>query len=186
MADQDPISEAPSDSVSDRLESIIERFEAACQGGERPPFDDFLPTEEPYRFRTLVALAQIELERRLKAGTPVRVETYFHRYPELAQDSQTLLQFVAAELRLRRPREHDLTVDEFIRRFPEYEKEIGAIWEKAVQVTHVPSMDTPGRNAPTLPPKGKEEFKLPTIPGYEILRVLGRGGMSIVYEARQL
>jgi hypothetical protein len=59
-----------------RLESIIERFEDARQRGERPDLAEYLPKHDSDRLHVLTELVHVDLEMRLKAGEPARVEEY--------------------------------------------------------------------------------------------------------------
>jgi WD40 repeat protein/tRNA A-37 threonylcarbamoyl transferase component Bud32 len=119
----------PSLTDSIRLERAVDRFEDAWQRGERPAIDPYVPAEGPDRVRVLVELVHVDLERRLKGGEAVRVETYLERYPELREDD-LVLGLVAAEYRLRRRREAGVTAEEYRRRFPRYQAELTSILDR--------------------------------------------------------
>src|SRR5262245_19435724 len=106
-----------------RLESIVGRFEEAWQHGRRPVIDDYLPAAEPERSAALIELIYVDLEYRLKAGEAVRLESYLERFPLLANDHGTTLALIVAEYQLCQPREPDLTLEEYARRFPQYRAE---------------------------------------------------------------
>ncbi|HXG11210.1 MAG TPA: serine/threonine-protein kinase, partial [Gemmataceae bacterium] len=108
----------------DRLERVIERFEDAWQQGRRPVIDEYLRGDAIERDSLVVELVHTDLECRLKAGEAVRVESYFERYRELAADRERALGLIAAEYDLRRRREPGLTLDEYLRRFPQYADEL--------------------------------------------------------------
>src|SRR5262249_31558577 len=108
------------------LKDAVRRFENAWRQGSRPRIDDELPTNALLRSRVLVELVNIELELRLKAGEPARVEEYLVRYPELAGARAVLLELIAVEHDLRRRREPGLALDEYLQRFPEYRAELPA------------------------------------------------------------
>jgi len=80
------------------VEDAIDRFEDAWQQGGRPVIDDYLTGDNG---DLLVELVHVDLEYRLKAGEPARVEDYLSRRPELERDRQTLLDLLASEWRLR-------------------------------------------------------------------------------------
>ena len=66
-------------------------------------------------------MVHVDLECRLKAGEPARVEDYLNRYAELAQDDERVLELIRTEYSLRRRREQDVSLDEYIERFPQYQ-----------------------------------------------------------------
>jgi serine/threonine protein kinase/predicted ATPase len=154
-------------------EERIESFEREWQSGRPPAICDFLLGDGALRHALLVELVHVDLEFRLKQGQSARVETYLADFPELGDHRPTAVELISSEYELRR-RLAAVSVAEYQSRFPELSLElVSGMTSLAVETQLAAAM----RPHPATTP-------WPNVPGYEVVSEIGRGGMGIVYKAR--
>ena len=110
-------------------EDAVQRFEDAWLRGESPEIDAYLTGEGQSRQALLIELVHTDLEYRLKAGEPCRIESYIRRFPELQADHTVFLGLAAAEYDLRRRGDANLRFDEYFDRFPERRDSLRELFE---------------------------------------------------------
>jgi WD40 repeat protein/serine/threonine protein kinase len=156
-----------------RLERATERFERARRGGESPAIEECLPPDQEIRVAVLIELVHAELELRLRAGEPARVEEYLRRFPELGEDEAIARDLVVSELALRRAHEPGVAFDEYLARFPQHAQDLAGAWA----VDPASRADRSRANGAPLPPVAARLGK------FEVGEIVGQGAFGVVYRA---
>jgi predicted Ser/Thr protein kinase len=166
-----------------QVDALCDRFEEAWRNGEQPEFRAWVPAAGPLRRAALVELACIDLEWRIGAGEPARIEEVADAFPELHGDPRGLLRLVAAEARLRLGREPGLDAEDFRRRFPDLVELSG--WDSAVaEQVEANSDRISGELTTDAQPAGTDAAAEAIGERLRLHAEIGRGGMGVVLLGR--
>ncbi len=130
----------------------------------------------------LVEALREDQARRWRLGDGLPAETYLSAFPGLADSADDALVLVWGEALLRLEAGDAPSLEEFRARFPQYADALALQFDLQRHLAASPDAPTLAYSKPGI----ATGSRLPEVPGYELLGEIARGGMGVVFRARQV